>query len=98
MSKIHELKLYLKELSLQIIKSKYNLKEFQRNNLGRDEGRFFCLKKLAKDYRHHHISYCFLKGLSYEQIENKCNEENKPDFELIQRIKDAYKENVCACA
>jgi hypothetical protein len=95
MSKIYELKQYLKNLSLQIRNAKKELKEFQKNNSGWDNGRFYILKNLAKDYRYHHIVYCLLRGKVYEQIERKCNEINKLDMDFIQEIKDAYKEDVC---
>lgn len=98
MSKLTNLKNYLKEQSVVIRKTSAELKLYQKANKGYDGGRFSILNKLAKDYRHCHIAYSLLKGKSYEQIEKHCAENNKPDMALIQEIKNAFTENVCVSA
>ena len=42
------------------------------------------------EYRHRHIAYCMLRGRSYEQIEKKCAEGNKPNMEYVNAIKTLY--------
>jgi len=93
MSSIKDLKKFLKEQAVLIRATKKELKVIQRE-VGDDCGRFKLLSKLSKDYRHHHIAYCLLRGRVYESIE-KPHENNKPDMSYIQEIKDAYTENVC---
>ena len=39
----------------------------------------------AREFRHKHIAYCMLRGRTYEQRENYCNE--SPDFDWIQKLK-----------
>lgn len=59
----------------------------------------YTILKMKRDYRHRHIAYSLMKGRTYEQIEPKCAENNKPDHELIQRIISEYNTtNVRACA
>jgi hypothetical protein len=98
MSKISELKKDLKEQAANIRALTAELKLFQKKNHGFDDGRFKKLKCLAKDYRTHHIAYSLLKGKTYEQIERKCAENNKPDMAKVQEIKNAYIEDVCISA
>lgn len=98
MSKIANLKYYLKQQTVVIRNITAELKLFQKENCGYDGGRFSILRHLAKDYRHHHIAYSLLKGRTYEQIERNCAESNKPDMQLVQEIKDAHTEDVCVSA
>ena len=52
-----------------------------------------------RSYRHCHIAYSMMRGRSYEEIENKCREDNKPDMDLVKRIIDEYSpKDVRACA
>lgn len=98
MSVLSNLKKYLKEQAALIRATKKELKDYQKANAGHDGGRFFVLKNLSWDYRHHHIAYSLLKGKLYEVIE-KPREDNKPDTQLIQRIKDAHTaKDVCVSA
>ena len=51
------------------------------------------------EYRHKHIAYSMMRGRTYEQIEQKCAPDNKPNLDLVERIIDEYaKKDVCACA
>jgi hypothetical protein len=43
----------------------------------------------TRDYRHHHIAYCELRGRTRDQIE-KPREDNKPNEYEINRIKTLY--------
>ena len=98
MSKIYNLKKYLKEQASLIRSTKVELKAFQKKNGGYDGGFFSTLKKLSRNYRHHHIAYSMLRGKAYEVIE-RPNTRILPNMDLIQEIKDAYtKEDVCASA
>ena len=97
MSKIKNLKNYLKEQAVEIRKVKSELKEYQ-NAHNSDGGIFAVSKKLSKNYRVHHIAYCLLRGKTYEQIERKCGEDNKLNMSLVQEIKEiknVYTEDVC---
>jgi hypothetical protein len=42
-------------------------------------------RELSRDYRHHHIAYCLIRGRQYEQIE-KPAPDNLPDMTLINSI------------
>jgi hypothetical protein len=97
MSNLYNLKKYVKEQANLIQISKKELKTFQKENSGWDNGRFDIIKNLSKDYRHHHIAYSLLKGIPYESIEQP-KENNAPDMDLIKEIQDAYtSQDVCAC-
>lgn len=56
----------------------------------------YSLLKQRRDYRHRHIAYSMLRGRTYDQIESKCREDNKPNMDLIKELMDEYsKDNVC---
>jgi len=97
MSKISNLKKYLKEEAALIKTNRVELKTFQKQNNGYDNGFFKKIKSLSTNYRHYHIAYSLLKGKNYNQIE-KPSENNKPDMSFIEEIKNAYTENVCVSA
>lgn len=98
MSYLLNLKKYLKEQAIVIRATKKELKDYQKDHSGCDNGFFSILNKLSQNYRHHHIAYSILRGKSYEAIESS-NTKIKPDMSLIQEIKDAYTEkNVCISA
>lgn len=90
-----ELKIFLKDLVVQIRSNSadgifnHNLYKANPNT---DPG---LLKKtvsgvrLSRDYRHHHIAYCELRGRTRDQIE-KPGKYNQPDEKKIQAIKEAY--------
>jgi hypothetical protein len=51
------------------------------------------IKKLKREFRHHHIAICELRGKTRDQIE-KPRENNKPSQRYIDRIKELLGENV----
>lgn len=57
---------------------------------------------LKKEYRHKHIAYSIMRGRKYEEIERTCRDDNKPDFDYVDKIMAAYAEeaheDVCAGA
>jgi len=97
MSKLYNLKKYLKEQAVLIRSTKAELKAFQKKNGGYDDGFFRTLNKLSWNYRHHHIAYSMLKGKAYEVIE-RPNTKILPNMDLIQEIRGAYTEDVCISA
>lgn len=94
MSKLHNLKKYLKEQAALIRATKKELKAYQKEHGGCDDGYYRTLGKLSRDYRHHHIAYSMLRGKPYEVIE-KPNTRIAPDMDFIKEIRDAYTEDVC---
>jgi len=95
MSNLFILKKYLKEQAKLIRATKKELKSYQKEHGGCDGGYYGTLRKLSRDYRHHHIAYSMLKGKCYESIE-RPNTKIAPDMALIQEIRDAHTEkNVC---
>lgn len=97
MSKIHNLKNFLKEQAAIIRATKKELKTYQKEHSGCDGGYFRTLWKLSNEYRCHHIAYSMLRGKTYEQIES-ANTEVPPNMDKIKEIRDAYTENVCVSA
>lgn len=97
MSKISNLKKYLKEQAVLIKTNRTELKTFQKQNNGYDNGFFKTIKNISTNYRYYHIAYSLLKGKNYDQIE-KPAENNKPDMSFIEEIKNAYTENVSVSA
>jgi hypothetical protein len=98
MSSLFILKKYLKEQATLIHATKKELKAYQKEHGGCDGGYYGTLRKLSRDYRHHHIAYSMLRGKSYEVIE-RPNTRIAPDMAFIQEIRDAHTEkNVCISA
>lgn len=97
MSKLYNLKKYLKDQITIIRSTKKELKDHQKKHAGWDGDYFSILKKLSHDYRHHHIAYSMLKGKTYEVIE-RPNTRIAPDMDLVKEIRDAYAEDVCISA
>lgn len=92
---IKVLKQELKQFALELHNDKADLKKTQRET-GYAGNLQFSLHVKKREYRHKHISYSMMRGRTYEQIEQKCAENNKPDMALIQRILDEYNtKNVC---
>lgn len=87
--KWYELKEILKKEAKALTALKAEIKEKMRNgeDTWREQGNLYSNKYT---WRHKHIAYCLLKGRTYEQIERKCGEDNKPN----QRLIDKYKEEV----
>jgi hypothetical protein len=93
----------LKQLAIDIHKTKADCKEYQREHGGSDgDSFFFTITKLKSDFRHKHIAYCTMRGTKYEEIERNCDPNNQPNFDLIKEIIDAHTtkavEDVRACA
>jgi len=88
----------LKAKAVEIRLTKIRIKELQKS--GAFAGNLqYSLISLKKDFRHRHIAASLMRGRSYEQIEPKCRENNKPNMDLIKEIMDEYaKEDVCVSA
>jgi len=86
------LKKELKIKAAEIRKTKIQIKELQksRDYAGKLQ---YSLLHLKRDYRHKHIAYSMLRGRTYEQIEPKCHENNKPNMDFVKEIMDEYSEN-----
>ena len=70
----------LKEKGRLIRTLKNNRKEKSENY---DRDACWKVKVEKRNYRHKHIAYCLVRGRSYEQIEPKTREDNKPNWDLI---------------
>ena len=95
---IRTLKAELKLMAADLRADKTEIKKTQKEN-GSGSAAILQWKLLGAkySYRHRHIAYSMLKGKTYEQIEPKCRENNKPNQEHIQGILDAYRTtDVCA--
>ena len=91
MRNINKLKLFLKETAKQIRITRFQFKEAQRNKasyniqwklLGQ-------LQRLQREYRHHHIAYCELRGRTRDQIE-RPKDNHLPNEMRINEIKEEY--------
>ena len=90
MKPIEQLKKYLKVTAENIRKTRFQYKEAQRNGLYNVYCRLcWDLLRLQRDYRHHHIAYCELRGRTRDQIEQP-RENNSPSEIRIQEIKKKY--------
>jgi hypothetical protein len=95
MRKIDELKMKLKEMGLEIRKTRTELKETQKKGYtGTQEdykqGNLMCrLNGMKYTCRHHHIAYSELRGKTREKIE-KPRENNYANESEIKRIKALY--------
>lgn len=99
-TKLLQLKSYLKELAERIKSTKIKCKEYQKSHCGSDCGLFFDIWNLKREYRHHHIAYCTIRGTDRDKIE-KPAEDNLPDETYIQGLINDYTEipeDVRACA
>jgi len=91
MKNIHKLKKELKTKAQALRETKARLKEEQRNGSGYKASTMqIGLLNLKRDYRHHHIAYCELRGRTREQIEKYCRHNNKPNENTIFSIKEQY--------
>jgi hypothetical protein len=88
---ISNLKLYLKAQSSLIRAEKQELKKYQKENSGSDNGRYNSIRKLSYDFRHKHVAYCLLRGTKYELIENP-SKDNKPDMGFVKEIIKEYQD------
>jgi hypothetical protein len=55
----------------------------------------FDIWRSKRDYRHTHIAYSLVRGRAYGQIENP-RENNKPNWDIVNRLKDALQKKVDA--
>jgi len=94
------LKSELKQLAAELHADKADIKATQKESgSGAACTQQYQILKKKKECRHKHIAYSLMRGRTYEQIESKCREDNKPDQDLIRRIIDEYSTtNVCAGA
>jgi len=87
-----------KALAGKIKDNKKDIKERQRNGDYAGHQQYNLLKQ-KKEYRHKHLAYCMMRGRTYEEIENKCREDNKPNMDIVKEIMDEYsKSDVCVNA
>lgn len=83
--KLKDLKIRIKKLSAEIRQMKSERKQFQFGYVpGLDNKRAFV--------RHLHITYCLLRGRTYEEIENRCREHNEPSKALIDKFMEEYRD------
>ena len=89
---IDKLKAKNKELALAIRKARIEHKETQRGNRSGSSWKTEAkLKSLQRDFRHHHIAYCELRGRTRKQIEPKLRDDTpRPEGAYISRIKEEY--------
>jgi hypothetical protein len=88
MRNIDKLKLYLKETATKIRKTRQEYKEAQRARQS-SYRKLWELHDLQRDFRHHHIAYCELRGRTREQIE-RPRDNNAPNEAEVRRIKEEY--------
>jgi len=87
MSKIKELKELLKSIASEIKQDKVVLVKTQKAG-GMAGMLMYSLYRKRRNYRHHHIAYCELRGKTRDQIEKP--KYHMPDEFEIERIKKAY--------
>ena len=91
-AKILELKQILKQTSTEIHDTKATRKQDKRPQnvpLWAIESKILVLKCF---FRTRHIAYCLMRGRTYEQIEPKTAENNKPNMDDVKSIMESYKE------
>jgi len=87
--KLFELKTDLKGKAKKIKADRQEHKQQQREQ--NDHSMGWEVYKLSRDFRHHHIAYCELRGRTRDQIEQP-REGNEPNEKLIDSIKSEYKD------
>jgi len=91
MKNIQKLKKELKTKAQIIRETRARLKEEQRNGSGFKAGTIQCgILSLKRDYSHHHIAYCELRGRTRDEIERQNHEGNRPNEDTIRSIKEEY--------
>ena len=88
MRNIDKLKKFLKETAAEIRITRHQYKEAQRGKTT-EWGLLGKLLKLQREYRHHHIAYCELRGRTREQIE-RPRDNHMPNESYIDDIKELY--------
>lgn len=87
--KVLSLKSSLKQVAQELKRSKKDFKQAQRDGDFSKQWKLYSSIQINKFfYRHTHIAYCLMKGKTYEQIESKVKENNKPDWKVIKGIQD----------
>ena len=82
-----ELKQWLKKEGLRIKETRIKHKNNQRSKNNND---LMCyLFSMSRDYRHYHIAYSELRGLTRSEIENP-RDNNLPNEDWISSIKKKY--------
>lgn len=82
-----EKKQQLKEMTKKIRLMKSKRKELEGQNN-------YEIWKASREYRHEHIAYCLVRGRKYEEIENKTGEFNKPNWYIINKLKDTLQNKI----
>ena len=92
--KLKEFKSEIKAFAAFIKESNVFYKECQRGNKDWSDYHRFHKEhfKWNADFRHLHITYCLLRGTKYEQIEVKVKEGNEPNWTIIEKLMDQYRE------
>ena len=62
-----------------------------------DDGFVPGLLRAQYEARHKHIAYCMLFGRKYEEIENKCRENNTPNMKYVEKIMEEHREPEDVC-
>ena len=87
LERLSEIKVELKQEALLIRKQKLEYKDYQRGNGNAPWSKAGYVS--SWNWRHKHIAYCLLRGRTYEQIEGKCREDNKPNMLLVEKYRKA---------
>ncbi len=76
----------LKVEAAELRELKVQIKNKQRsfNYAGNEQAQ---LETKRYQWRHKFIAYCELMGRSYEEIETNCREDNAPNMDMVERIK-----------
>jgi len=88
--RVKEIKEDLKKEAKEIRTLRHDCKNTQR---GIREGKSVYQDEVviaSWKWRHKHLAYCMLKGRSYEEIERKCREDNKPNFRMVEKYKEEF--------
>ena len=97
-AKMNELKACNKAKAHSIKELRKEIKKLQRSNKYAGDIQYLLLIQ-KRDYRHHHIAYCELRGRTRDEIEPVTKSDNLPNESTIQTIKDTYYyEDVCTSA
>lgn len=86
-----EKKQELKDLAKKIRAIKQTRKQSSENY---DPGANWKAYVEGRKYRHEHIAYCLVRGRTYEQIEQKVREDNKPNMDIVNKLYEALKAEV----
>lgn len=98
MKPLSELKNELKALAVTIRELKSHRPQENRGTW-RITDLDYEIRRTSWTTRHKHIAYCLMRGRSYDEIEKRTRDDNKPNLKLIQEIQNEYADtaNVCPC-